>query len=72
MNGHQARFRSNYSTKDHIFALHALIEILKARKIKSLCSFIDFRKAFVSVWRIALWQKPLQNGIDGKFFSSNK
>ena len=66
MNENQAGFRANYSTTDHIFALHALIEILKARKTKLFCSFIDFRKAFDSVWRVGLWQKLLQCGINGK------
>ena len=37
MNGNQAGFRANYSTTDHIFALHALIKILKARKTKLFC-----------------------------------
>ena len=30
----QAGFRSGYSTSDHIFVLHALIEILKSKKKK--------------------------------------
>ena len=61
LNENQAGFRSGYSTTDHIFALHYLIEILKARKIKLFCSFIDFRKAFDSVWGIGLWRKLLNN-----------
>lgn len=62
----QAGFRKGYSTNDQIFTLHALIEILKAKKKKLFCTFIDFRKAFDSVWRSGLWQKLLQSGIDGK------
>ena len=68
LNENQAGFRSGYSTTDHIFALHYLIEILKARKIKLFCTFIDFRKAFDSVWRIGLTRKLLNNGIAGKLF----
>ena len=44
----QAGFRKGYSNSDQIFSLHALIEILKARKMKLFCAFIDFRKAFDS------------------------
>lgn len=64
----QAGFRSGYSTTDHIFALHALTEILKLKKHKLFCSFIDFSKAFDSVWRVGLWIKLLSNSINGKVF----
>ena len=32
------------------------------------CVFIDFEKAFDSVWRIGLLNKILLNNIDGKCF----
>ena len=64
----QAGFREGYSTNDHIFVLHALIELLKAKKLKLFCSFVDFSKAFDSVWRVGLWSKLLKNNINGKFF----
>ena len=64
----QAGFRAGYSTCDHVFSLHALIEILKAKKQKLFCSFIDFSKAFDSVWRVGLWSKLLKKNINGKFF----
>ena len=63
----QAGFRKGYATSDHIFVLHSLIEILKTRKKKLFCTFVDFSKAFDSVWRMGLWQKLLKNNIDGKF-----
>lgn len=68
MNENQASFRAGYSTNDHIFVLQALIEILKSKKLKLLCSFIDFSKAFDSVWREGLWSKLLANNIKGKIF----
>lgn len=68
LNENQAGFRAGYSTNDHIFVLHALIEILKSKKLKLFCSFIDFSKAFDSVWRVGLWSKLLANNINGKFF----
>ena len=64
----QAGFRKHYSTNDHIFVLYSLIEILKQQKKKLYCAFVDFAKAFDSVWRIGLWKKMLQNSINGKLF----
>ena len=46
----QAGFRSGYSTIDHIFTLNALTELLKLKNKKLYCCFIDFSKAFDSVW----------------------
>lgn len=68
LNQNQAGFRSGFSTNDHIFALHAIAELLKSKKQKLFCSFIDFSKAFDSVWRVGLWMKLLSNGINGKVF----
>jgi len=64
----QAGFRKNYSTVDHIFSLKCLIDFYLAKNKKLFCSFIDFRKAFDSVNRAALWQKILKCNIDGKCF----
>jgi hypothetical protein len=65
----QAGFRKGYSCFDHIFTLYALIEIFKQRKQKLFCCFIDFSQAFDKVWRAGLWQKLLQNSVNGKFFT---
>ena len=64
----QAGFRKGYATSDHTFVLHSLIELLKKRKQKLFCAFIDFSQAFDSIWRVGLWRKLLVNGVDGKFF----
>ena len=45
----QAGFRKGYATSDHIFTLHAMVEILKSRKKKLFCTFVDFKKAFDNV-----------------------
>ena len=34
---------------------------------KTWMAFLDFRKAFPSVWREGLWEKMKYYGIDGKF-----
>ena len=64
----QAGFRKNYSTVDHIFSLKMLIDLYLAKGKKLFCSFIDYRKAFDSINRVALWQKLLSYNIDGKCF----
>ena len=64
----QAGFRKGYSTIDHIFNLKCLIDLYLFRGKKLYCAFIDYKKAFDSVNRIYLWQKLINNNIDGKMF----
>lgn len=64
----QAGFRKNYGTYDHIFNLQCLVELYLYRKKPLYCAFVDYRKAFDSVNRIALWRKLLQNCVDGNMF----
>lgn len=68
LNENQAGFRAGYSTVDHIFTLHTITELLKQEKKKLFCLFVDYSKAFASVWRTGLWMKLLGNGINGKIF----
>ena len=65
----QAGFRKNYGTYDHIFNLKCLIDLYLHRNKSLYCAFIDYRKAFDSINRIALWHKLLQNCIDGNMFN---
>ena len=67
LNENQAAFRKHYSTSDHIFTLYSLIELMKYEKKKLYCCFVDFSKAFDSVWRTGLWQKLLNTYVNGKF-----
>ena len=64
----QAGFRKGYSTTDHIFNLKCLIDLYLFRGKKLYCAFIDYKKAFDSVNRVYLWQKLINNNIDGKMF----
>ena len=64
----QAGFRKHYSTANHIFSLKMLIDFYLYKKKRLYCAFIDYRKAFDSVNRVALWRKLLDNNIDGKIF----
>ena len=64
----QTGFRAGYSTVDHIFVVYGLTETTKTQKKKLFCSFIDFSKAFNSVWRVGLWKNLLANNINGNIF----
>lgn len=65
----QCGFRQNYSTLDSIFTLYMLFEIMKCKKKKLYCAFIDFEKAFDTVWREGLFYKMLLNNIHGKMYN---
>lgn len=62
----QAGFRKHYSTTDHILNLKCLIDLYVRCNKPLYCASIDYRKAFDSVDRLALWHKLLQNCVDGK------
>ena len=62
----QAGFGKSYSTLDHIFNMKCLIDLYLCKKQRLFCAFIDYKKAFDSIDRIALWQKLLDRNIDGK------
>ena len=68
LNKNQCGFSSGHSTCDNIFILHSLISLYLGCGKKLFCCFIDFSMAFHTVWRAGLWQKLLDNCIDGKCF----
>jgi len=61
----QAGFRENYSTTDHTFVLHALIDLYLHRKKRLYCAFVDYKKAFDLIDRSSLWSKLIGCGING-------
>ena len=65
----QSGFRQSYSTLDNIFSIFTLFQILKSKKNKIYCAFIDFEKAFDRVWRDGLFHKLLLNNINGKMYN---
>ena len=65
----QAGFRKGYSTTDHVFVLHLIIELYKSVHERVYCAFIDYRKAFDSINRPLLWQKLLSHDINGKLLN---
>jgi hypothetical protein len=50
----QSGFRKGYSTLDNLFILHSLFNILKNKKKKLYCAFVDFAKTIDTVWRDGL------------------
>ena len=65
----QAAYRKKSRTADHIFTLKSIINNYCIKKRKKLyCCFIDFKKAFDSVWREAMLFKLLSLGMGGKFY----
>jgi len=65
----QSGFRQNYSTLENIFSIFTLFQILKTKRKKLYCAFIDFEKAFDRVWRDGLFYKLLLNNINGKMYN---
>ncbi len=62
----QAGFRSEFSTIDHSFTLKSLVDIYLSFKRKLYVAFIDYQKAFDTVWRAGLWSKLLKCGVKGR------
>ena len=71
MNKCQIGFKKKARTSDHIFIIRSLFEKYTSRGNLYL-AFIDFRKAYDSVWRDALLYKILQLNIRGLFYHQIK
>ena len=65
----QIGFLPKHRTSDHIYTLHTIIDKhVYQNKSKVFACFIDFEKAFDSIWHEGLFLKLLENGIGGKTF----
>lgn len=64
---YQAGFRPGYSTVDHVFVLTSIVESFLLRNKKLYAFFVDFRAAFDSVNRKALFYKLFGMGMSLKF-----
>ena len=70
INSEQIGFKKNSRTSDHIFTLKTLVNkyVVDQRNGKKLYAcFVDFQKAFDSVWHDALFRKLENKGINGNF-----
>ena len=69
-NKFQAGFRPGYRTTDHIYAIKTILnKYIHKNKKKVYACFVDFSKAFDTVWRSGLYQKLLHLGIGGNFYN---
>ena len=62
----QGGFRNHRSTVDQIFTLNEVLLRRRRAGQSTYCFFIDFRKAFDTVWHTGLWKRLWENGIRGK------
>ena len=69
INENQTGFRKGYSTTDHAFTLKLIGDFFLSKNIKLYCCFIDYAKAFDSVWKKWLGFKLYKSGITGKLFN---
>ena len=66
----QIGFQKNCRTTDHIFTFKTLVKkYVTVGKEKLYTCFVDFQKAFDSVWHKRLFHKLSNNGISGKSLS---
>ena len=65
----QIGFLPKYRTTDHIYTLNTLIDNqINKNKSKLFSCFVDFKKAFDSIWHDGLMYKLLESGIGGKTY----
>ena len=64
----QIGFRKKARTSDHLFVINTIFRKFTSMKKDVYLCFVDFRKAYDSVWREALLLKLLRIGIKGNFF----
>ena len=62
----QTGFRKGFSTLDHLFTLYGIIDVLLSKRKRLYCAFLDYEKAFDKINRAFLWQKLLNENVDGK------
>ena len=68
----QAGFCKGAMTIDHILSLYTIIEKHKKTKTAVFGAFIDYKKAFDSVWRDGLMLKLARMGIEASLFRTIK
>ena len=66
----QIGFLPKFRTTDHIFTLNTLIDnYVHKNNTKIYACFVDFQKAFDSVWHNGLFLKLLESGIGGNTYN---
>ena len=60
----QIGFEKKARPADHLFVLKTLIDHYNSQGKKLYACFVDFQKAFDSVWRYGMYYKLIKSGID--------
>jgi purine nucleoside phosphorylase len=69
---HQCGFLRNRSTTDHMFCIHQILEKIWEYNEAVHQLFVDFKKAYDSVWREVLYNILNEFGISVKNSKANK
>ena len=59
-------FRKGYRTSDHVFVLKSLIDLYTKNDKKVYVFFVDFQKAYDTIWRNGLFYKLMKYGFSQK------
>ena len=65
----QGGFRKDHRCEDHIFTLKSIVSARQAENKTTHLAFLDFRKAFDTVWRDGLLSIAWNIGIRGKIWN---
>ena len=60
----QCGFRNSRGTTDAIFVVRQIMEKAKERRVSIHWNFVDFKAAFDTIWREALWKCLRSIGVD--------
>ena len=63
----QIGFRKGFRTADHVLTLKTIVDQSFANGKKLYVCFVDFRKAYDTVWRNGLFLKLLRGGVSAQF-----
>ena len=69
LNHYQIGFRQGFCTSDHLLVLKTLIQSYKSNRKPLFTCFIDFRKAYDSVWHEGLFFKLIKYECSRKFIA---
>jgi hypothetical protein len=65
----QIGFKEKSRTADHIFTLKTIMDQYKQKSKKVFIAFVDLKKAFDTIWRLALFYKLLKDNIPHRIFN---
>ena len=66
IHNNQIGFRKGYRTSDHVFVLKSLIDLYTKNDKKVYACFVDFQKAYDTIWRNGLFYKLMKYGFSQK------